>query len=303
MDWASGDKAFPVCVQHGVSFEPLDMRGTERSVVSRSSDCQFLCEDTERCAHFTWYPDGGCHLSDARALKVETPDAISGQPFCKAEETAIVASQEAGWCGAEDDGRRWNHHCTTSMGQGRCLEAIHVPHRDCASGVAHLHSLKSHVWMNWCFYWHVALYFCADKAEADTLLQRGEHGTEHRHENRKYDCLVGPWNANEKWSEDRRRWCCEHEHVCGDPSRDHSPQGEWHQRQFQQKAQQVTPGPSLLAASHPYAVSAATGSLLLGIASVTIAIRGRRSRLGETQDIGFRTLAFARAEGDHDLEL
>lgn len=286
-------RVFPVCVEHGVSFEPIDMQGTSRKVTKSSAACQEYCEDTPHCAHFTWWPDGGCHLQSARAKRVHSSDAISGQPFCKAEEKEIVAYQEAGWCGSQGDDHKFSRYCTSSMGRGKCMSTIHVSHEACPSGIAHLHSLKNHVWMNWCFYWHVAQYFCADKAEAHMLLRRRddherEEGEsfgdrEHRyqstgHKHEQYDCVKGPWSAKDEWSHDRQAWCCQHRQVCSDPGDVHALRNDPVLGHLQKKAQQLPGGVLGAAAGYPLAFSLAFASALCGIAAAAIGIRARGGR-------------------------
>jgi len=282
------------------------MHGTSRKVTTSSGECQELCEDTPHCAHFSWWPDGGCHLQNRHARKIYSDGVMSGQPFCKAEEKEIVAYQEAGWCGGQGNDHRWNKHCTSDMGQGKCLSTIHVSRDECPSGVAHLHSLTNHVWMNWCFYWHVAQYFCADEHQAHKLLQRrddreheeepvsrhAQEGQDFRRSSRtpkegdKYDCSIGPWSADEVWSSDRRHWCCKHRSVCdhtGKASEQHGQGNRFQKYQsghLQKKVQQFRHGEADDSAGQPKAFGAGGVGCLLAVAGASIAFRAHRGRRG-----------------------
>eukprot|EP00930_Biecheleria_cincta_P103799 TRINITY_DN9589_c0_g1_i2.p1 TRINITY_DN9589_c0_g1~~TRINITY_DN9589_c0_g1_i2.p1 ORF type:complete len:356 (-),score=65.95 TRINITY_DN9589_c0_g1_i2:39-1106(-) len=52
------------CSQQGMYFaEPIDLLGTSRSIEPSAAACRVRCGLHSSCEHFTWWPDGGCHLT------------------------------------------------------------------------------------------------------------------------------------------------------------------------------------------------------------------------------------------------
>jgi len=63
-------------------YDPLDMKDQSRSVEPNAAACQLRCRKTPRCAHFSFWPDGGCHLQDNYAMKMYDEHATSGPASC-----------------------------------------------------------------------------------------------------------------------------------------------------------------------------------------------------------------------------
>ncbi|CAK9029654.1 unnamed protein product [Durusdinium trenchii] len=75
------------CFLQGVFYaEPHMMPGTERSKMLSAVECQRRCANVEGCRHFTYWPDGGCLLTDAtskpHAAPYEFSETIVGPPSC-----------------------------------------------------------------------------------------------------------------------------------------------------------------------------------------------------------------------------
>ena len=55
------------CFEKNIQYGPTpDMPHTERTTVKSALECQARCAAIQGCAHFTYWPDGGCHLQDRR---------------------------------------------------------------------------------------------------------------------------------------------------------------------------------------------------------------------------------------------
>lgn len=94
------------CYQLGKRWEPLDMEGQGRSLEPSQVNCQVRCARTPRCRHFTFYPDGGCHLQDAAAVERGDGDrTVSGEPHCQVALADDRSSAQAENC--TDIGYKW----------------------------------------------------------------------------------------------------------------------------------------------------------------------------------------------------
>ncbi|CAK9093491.1 unnamed protein product [Durusdinium trenchii] len=85
------------CFEQNVGYEPMNMPGQERIALENIDQCQQRCKQTAKCAHFTWWSDGGCHLQDDKAKKKKQGGLQAGPPAC--QETTMrhccfVASQQ-----------------------------------------------------------------------------------------------------------------------------------------------------------------------------------------------------------------
>ena len=75
------------CWDKGMFYAgPVKMDNTERTSENSAEACQQRCGNTPGCEHFTFWPDGGCLLTDARSIAKAAPfqysDTISGPAFC-----------------------------------------------------------------------------------------------------------------------------------------------------------------------------------------------------------------------------
>lgn len=62
----------------------MDYGDHNRTIETSPEDCQTRCQQTTDCAFFSYWNDGGCHLSLAGATAVEEHGVISGPPSCAA---------------------------------------------------------------------------------------------------------------------------------------------------------------------------------------------------------------------------
>merc|ERR1712038_1718967 len=86
-------KAGNFCFRNGLKYEPLDMHFQKRSETINAPDCQMRCANTAGCTSFAWYPDGGCHIQDGSARRVQAPDSIvSGGPDCDPTTTSTFTT-------------------------------------------------------------------------------------------------------------------------------------------------------------------------------------------------------------------
>ncbi|CAE6931153.1 unnamed protein product [Symbiodinium sp. CCMP2592] len=75
------------CLEMGMFYaDPHKMDNTERTVESSAKACKLRCGSTPGCEHFTFWPDGGCLLTDfsstAKAAPYQYSDTVSGPAFC-----------------------------------------------------------------------------------------------------------------------------------------------------------------------------------------------------------------------------
>lgn len=74
------------CFSAGIYWSPANMDGQSRSAELSASRCQARCAATQGCAHFSYWPDGGCNLQGLVASSNQAPakfsDVISGPALC-----------------------------------------------------------------------------------------------------------------------------------------------------------------------------------------------------------------------------
>lgn len=99
------------CLINGKRYSP-DMEGGERTNQKNALACKKHCENLEgktKCKYFSFWPDGGCHLSDESAqLQSDPYGAISGDRECTATLVSC-GGHFASDCGAcpRGHGRDW----------------------------------------------------------------------------------------------------------------------------------------------------------------------------------------------------
>jgi len=76
------------CFHSDIYYSPKDMLFKYRSYEATAEACQARCKRTNGCAHFSFWPDGGCHVqaSYARAKHNSNDGVISGPPECGVED-------------------------------------------------------------------------------------------------------------------------------------------------------------------------------------------------------------------------
>lgn len=88
------------CFSEGMFYDaPRTLPGTGRTVELNPELCQERCQGTEACAHFTFWPDGGCLLTGADSELKASPDrystTVTGPKYCqKALEKAEAVLDE-----------------------------------------------------------------------------------------------------------------------------------------------------------------------------------------------------------------
>lgn len=70
------------CFVKDTKFHPANMAGTRRTPVDSAEECQQLCSDTKGCVHFSYWPNGGCHMQDQSAKMRRAPGVVSGPAEC-----------------------------------------------------------------------------------------------------------------------------------------------------------------------------------------------------------------------------
>lgn len=70
------------CFVADVKFHPANMEGTRRTHLNSAEECQALCANTEGCAHFSYWTNGGCHMQDSSATMRRAFNVIAGPPSC-----------------------------------------------------------------------------------------------------------------------------------------------------------------------------------------------------------------------------
>ena len=96
----SKSDAFVVLEENADCFEaatyyksPIKMDGTERTSEMTLEACQQRCLSVDGCAHFTFWPDGGCLLTDESSVASPAPEkhaeTVSGPPYCGEKPPAV----------------------------------------------------------------------------------------------------------------------------------------------------------------------------------------------------------------------
>lgn len=72
------------CFESGKRWEPKNMDGQGRTSEQSQLKCQVRCATTPNCRHFSYWPDGGCHLQDGNATQENEDRVVSGPNTCQA---------------------------------------------------------------------------------------------------------------------------------------------------------------------------------------------------------------------------
>jgi len=74
-----------ICFEPQVSYMPMDMRGHRPTKTDTILDCEKLCAEQPRCAHFVWNVlDRHCHLADFNARQMKRVlYHVAGPPECQ----------------------------------------------------------------------------------------------------------------------------------------------------------------------------------------------------------------------------
>jgi hypothetical protein len=69
------------CHNKGYYNMPLDMPGHNRTVEERIEECQDRCKNVDECKYFSYFNDGGCHISDKQNNKIKSLNAVTGEKY------------------------------------------------------------------------------------------------------------------------------------------------------------------------------------------------------------------------------
>mmetsp|Transcript_38826 Transcript_38826/g.119874 ORF Transcript_38826/g.119874 Transcript_38826/m.119874 type:complete len:835 (-) Transcript_38826:98-2602(-) len=86
-------KSFPNCFSVGYLYSPKNMVDQGRTREISAEACQARCNTTHGCAHFAFWPDGGCHLQDNKSVRTVSLDhtVIGGPPSCEVAAPGLPA--------------------------------------------------------------------------------------------------------------------------------------------------------------------------------------------------------------------
>ena len=87
-DVDDGDEEVTTCFVQGMYYaNPVKLPGTERTVEMSAESCQQRCQVVDFCAHFTFWPDGGCLLTGEESTPKTAPakyaDLMYGPKYCQ----------------------------------------------------------------------------------------------------------------------------------------------------------------------------------------------------------------------------
>lgn len=86
------------CWENDTKYTPINMDGQEKTTVDSIEKCQERCASVDGCAHFSYYPDGGCHVQDSYAEKADDEyDGKAGPPSCDPDQTTTAAVLAECW--------------------------------------------------------------------------------------------------------------------------------------------------------------------------------------------------------------
>jgi len=71
-------------LEFNLMYSPINMPGLtkNRAKVDTATECQKRCASVSDCAHFSFWPDGGCHLQDRNSKAQKDPHVVVGPPTC-----------------------------------------------------------------------------------------------------------------------------------------------------------------------------------------------------------------------------
>lgn len=78
----SEDVISPGCFQDDVQWKPMDLPGQGRTQEANAESCQKRCAGVSGCSHFTWWRDGGCHVSGTGSRSEKVVSLVAGPPHC-----------------------------------------------------------------------------------------------------------------------------------------------------------------------------------------------------------------------------
>ena len=85
---------------------PVKMAGSERTIEFSIEACQQRCFNIPDCAHFSYWPDGGCLVTDDSSTALAAPEkfaeTVSGPPYCGEKPKPIADPIAAGIAAAAD---------------------------------------------------------------------------------------------------------------------------------------------------------------------------------------------------------
>jgi len=118
-------QAPPPCFTINARRHPTEYDQVIRTVETSPQDCQTRCSQTADCAFFSYWNDGGCHLSKAGATEAEEHGVISGPPSCSANAAAYARTGKICFNAPSDnvtclhDTARWSSAAQTGTCVGR----------------------------------------------------------------------------------------------------------------------------------------------------------------------------------------
>eukprot|EP00437_Effrenium_voratum_P032406 CAMPEP_0181477054 /NCGR_PEP_ID=MMETSP1110-20121109/42020_1 /TAXON_ID=174948 /ORGANISM="Symbiodinium sp., Strain CCMP421" /LENGTH=369 /DNA_ID=CAMNT_0023602347 /DNA_START=76 /DNA_END=1185 /DNA_ORIENTATION=- len=108
------------CLMQGMFYaQPHKMPGTDRTEEASAEACQQRCANMEGCAHFTFWPDGGCLLTDEGSIPKPLPAkyfaTVYGPKDCTLPVDAIDTASGAASSGLQQ----------ASVAAGDAADAVH----------------------------------------------------------------------------------------------------------------------------------------------------------------------------------
>mmetsp|Transcript_52414 Transcript_52414/g.93945 ORF Transcript_52414/g.93945 Transcript_52414/m.93945 type:complete len:681 (-) Transcript_52414:106-2148(-) len=84
------------CAETAFRYDPVDMANQGRTVEASYQACRNRCVYTAGCNYYSYWPDGGCHITDASAQKVtaENFQVISGPKDCSSTYSSTSSGPE-----------------------------------------------------------------------------------------------------------------------------------------------------------------------------------------------------------------
>jgi len=100
------------CFETGMYYaDPVKLPGSERTVEFSVEACQQRCQVLDDCAHFTFWPDGGClltaEISYPKTAPLKYAATVSGPKFCglpDGDDDAVAATDGTSGLVAPDSG-------------------------------------------------------------------------------------------------------------------------------------------------------------------------------------------------------
>jgi len=86
------------CIERNVRYDPINMGQEGRTVHPNIAGCRQRCAGVAGCAHFSWWPNGGCHITHNESTAIYGYLITGGPPTCNQDHRGAMEEQITANC-------------------------------------------------------------------------------------------------------------------------------------------------------------------------------------------------------------